>query len=233
MQDIEYANIDKLQQEHFWYRANNELVIKWLPKNKRQRILDAGCGPGGMVELLQNFGDVIGIDIHPSAIKFAKQKNINVIRANVNKLPFANMSFDLIVCLDVLYHKGVNINKAVSEFHRVLRPGGRLILRVPAFESLRGSHDEIVHTAQRFTTYDIERLIKPGFAIYKLTYFNFLLFWPIWLWRKTNSSKSSDVFLPHPIVNFILYHLLRFESKIVEWVNLPLGTSVYCLAQRL
>ena len=116
MEKQEYLNIFKNEKSHFFYRANHGLFISFARKfsgKKRIKILDAGCGTGLLAKKLKNLGNVVGVDINRLALALSKKRGVRAKLASVDKLPFKTDSFDLIVSMDVLYHKGVNDKKAL------------------------------------------------------------------------------------------------------------------------
>lgn len=236
----EYKRIEKLEEVHFWYKAMQKYVIEVLGKyiTKKVKILDAGCGTGGLSQKMMQFGEVIAMDISPTALSYAKKKKISrVIKGSIEAIPFMNDEFDIIVCLDVLYHRMVSDDtKVLSEFKRTLKPGGLLFLRVPAFEFLRGAHDEIVETRHRYTTREIgKKLTESNFQIIKISYANFILSLPLIVKRiiervYKHHSASSDTFLLPYIINEIFYDYLTLENNLLLNLNLPFGSSVVALA---
>lgn len=239
MQRSEYFNISRLENDHWWYKANREfslrLLNRYLPAKSNLNILDIGCGTGGTTVSLKKFGNVTGIDFNPVAIKLAKKYNINqLFLANVNRLRFKNNSFDLVTSFDVLYHQKVNIAQSLLEVFRVLRPGGYFLIRVPAYKFLFGGHDKVVHTAYRFNNREMEQLLKTnGFKIKRSTYFNWSLFFPALFWRTViNNHAKSDIVPVWRSLNFFLYILIKIESYLATYINFPWGTSVYSLATK-
>lgn len=247
MRREEYYRIERVEQIHFWYRAMEEMAIILVEKYSKSRnlkILDAGCGTGGMTKKLERFGDVTGVDINPVAIKYSQKKNIkNLKKASVMDLPFHNNLFDLVVSLDVLYHKMVNDDrKALSEFYRVLKPNGLVLIRVPAFEFLRGAHDIIVETRHRYTATELkEKMEYAGFNIEKITYANMLLALPLFIKRllerqplfgMMSKRGHSDTYLLTKVLNSILYWNLRVENSLLAYFNFPFGSSVICVGKK-
>lgn len=237
----EYKNIFENESSHFFYVANHSLVLsiinKYFKSRKELRILDAGCGTGLLAQKMQTFGKVIGVDISREALKFTKQRHVTAIQASVTDLPFPANSFDLVVSIDVLYHQSVeNTQKAVDEFYRVLKPTGILILKVPAYDWLRGNHDITVHTKHRFTTQEIKiKIKKAGFAPIKITYLaSFLL--PIALIKRmleritASNIIHSDVSQPNFLVNKLLVTLFAIELQVLKIINLPFGLSILSIS---
>lgn len=237
MQKSEYRNISRLENQHWWYKANREFVLSLLDKflsPKPSLILDLGCGSGGTTMALQKYGQVTGIDISSEALRFARRHFISSLRrADINHLPYPAAKFDAAVCLDVLYHKSVNTYQAIREAFRVLRPGAIFLIRVPAFSFLRGTHDAIVHGARRFTSTQVKQLVEQaGFKVLNLTYYNFFLLLPLFLYRRLNLRHKSDIRSVRPPLNFCLYRLLKFEAWWAKRTGLPWGTSVYCVCSK-
>lgn len=242
MEDSEYDNIAALEENHWWYRGmarlSDELVAREI-KEKRLKILDAGCGTGGMLRRLGRDRLSFGIDFSPLALAHTQRTtSAPLCRASITHLPFAPQSFNLITSFDVLYHQAVlNDELALQSFYRALPPQGWVLIRVPAFEALRGAHDLTVHTRHRYTAAELrQKLEHTGFKVKRLTYANFFLFLPIYCLRALQSSQhkteSSDVELPQPLVNSLLEFILRVETWLIRFVNLPFGVSLFALAQK-
>ncbi|MBI4631466.1 MAG: class I SAM-dependent methyltransferase [Chloroflexi bacterium] len=241
MDASEYDNIAQLEDAHWWYRGMAAISLDLIRSQLRApiRFLDAGCGTGGMLRRLSPFGVGFGIDFSPLALAHAHRKIPNdLCRASITQLPFTNDSFDLITSFDVLYHRAIADDQtALNEIARLLKPNGIALIRLPAFESLRGAHDQLVHTRQRYTANELrQKLNKAGFKIKRLTYANFFLFIPIYLtrtWQLSHSKKeSSDVELPSSVINSILESLLTIESLLIRYVDLPFGVSLFALAMK-
>lgn len=244
MEPDEYETIARVEDKHWWYRGMAAISLALLAPpirtlvkqtGKSARILDAGCGPGGMFKHLRSFGSPLGFDIHPLAIQFAKQE-APVVQASVERLPFKNGSFQLVTSFDVLYHLDVSDDRrALAEFCRVLEPGGLLLVRVPAFEWLRGAHDKQVHTRKRYTAIELaDRLGKAGFNLIRLTYANFFLLPLIFLRRhlQATATVTTDAELPAAPINMVLESILLLESRLISRISLPIGVSLFALARK-
>lgn len=238
----EYFNIFKNQDTHWWYRGmasiNQKLLTKNLPRKKNIKILDAGCGPGSALLYLKKFGKVTGVDISDQALRYA-EKRAPVIKGDIMNLPFKNESFDLVVCLDVLYHKWVkDEKKAISEFYRVLKKDGFLLLREPAYEWMRGNEDVVGYTRIRFSKKKVQKILKEHFNIIELTYVNFFLFPLVFLKRLPqiisirDKQAISDIFELPKSLNNILFSFLKLESMLLSFMRFPFGSSVICLAKK-
>ena len=241
MDASEYDNIAQLEDSHWWYRGMAAISLDLIRSQLRMpiRFLDAGCGTGGMLRRLSPFGVGIGIDFSPLALAHAHRKIPNdLCRASITQLPFTNYSFDLITSFDVLYHRSIADDQtALNEIARLLKPNGIVLIRVPAFESLRGAHDQLVHTRHRYTADEMRSKIqRAGLKVIRLTYANFFLFIPIYIIRALQLShskkESSDVELPSTAINNVLETLLKIESFLIRFIDLPFGVSLFALAVR-
>jgi len=242
MESSEYDNIAQLEDAHWWYcgmTAISDGLLRGAIKDSGLKILDAGCGTGGMLRRLSRLGVGIGIDFSPLALAHAHGKIPNdLCRASVTQLPFVNDAFDLITTFDVLYHRAIADDQtALDEFARLLKPGGLALIRVPAFESLRGAHDRRVHTRHRYTADEMRgKIERAGLKVVRLTYANFFLFVPIYFVRALQIARgkeeSSDVELPPTIINTLLESLLNLEALLIRFVDLPFGVSLFVLAMK-
>ncbi|TMA87886.1 MAG: methyltransferase domain-containing protein [Deltaproteobacteria bacterium] len=152
----EYDRVFRLESRHFWYRGLHALLLRSLeryaPTGVVLRILDAGCGTGGLMGRLGRRGAVTGLDLSPRALSYAAARGERqLVRGSVGQLPFREASFDLVVSADVLYHRAVVDDEgALAELRRVCRPGGFVFLNLPAHAWLAGDHDRAIHTARRY-----------------------------------------------------------------------------------
>jgi SAM-dependent methyltransferase len=202
-------------------------------------ILDAGCGTGGALGWLAEFGRPAGVDVHPLALRLAAERGrARLAQASVQALPFPADSFHLLTSFDVLYHLRVaDDRQALREFARVLRPGGWLLLRVPAHEGLRRVHDRMVHTRHRYTRAEVyEKLEAAGLRPVRVTYANALLVLPALLWRlaerRRPGAAGGDLWLPPRPLNALLAALVRAEGLWLRRFDLPVGLSVLALARK-
>lgn len=243
MQVSEYENIYKNEATHFFYVANHNIVLSLVKKylkvpRSKAKILDAGCGTGLLTKKLSRFGNVSAIDISPEAIRFSKKRGVNARLASINKIPFKASSFDLLVSMDVLYHRQVDDDKALREFYRVLKPGGILIVRVSANKNLHLLHDKHVHTRQRYTLEEISgKVQKSGFFIKKATYVNMILlplaFLKQFMESFSNANETiSGVDSQNKFMNRVLLNVLSLENALLTFMNLPFGLGAVVVSQK-
>jgi SAM-dependent methyltransferase len=230
--------------EQWWYAGQRAIATALLEPGLRgraagpSRVLDAGCGTGFNLLALSRLGRAVGIDLSADAIGFCRQRGVLAARASLLALPFDDASFDAVTSFDVLYHAWVTDDRAaVAEMARVVRPGGVLLVRVPALRALWGAHDVEVQSRHRYTRGELEALLEGGgLRVERATYCNALLF-PVLFARRTLDRllgrEGSDVgFLPAP-VEWAFKRALLVEAALVRrGVSFPIGASVVALARK-
>jgi len=206
----------------------------------RCRILDAGCGTGVNLQMLAKHGDAIGVDVSPEALKFSTKRSVGtLLNGRIERLGFHAESFGLITALDVLEHVEDD-RAAIRELHRITKPGGRLVITVPAYQSLWSEHDEALHHYRRYTRRQLrEKLTDAGFEIEKMSYFMTLFFLPIFVFRlgqrllkkRQGQAQVSYIILPKWL-NQLLVKILDIERWLLRWITLPFGVSLLCVARK-
>jgi SAM-dependent methyltransferase len=189
---------------------------------------------------LSPFGVVTGCDLAALALQFCRKRSLERLsQATVASLPFREQEFDLVTSLDVLYHQAVlDRDRAMLEFNRVLRPGGRLFLRLPAYDWLRRSHDRAVHTAHRFTAGEVRKALRAaGFDVEKLSYANTLLFPLALVERLLETTLSleperSDLQSSPTWGHRFLAKMLYAEAGWLRAHSLPWGLSVLAVGRK-
>ncbi len=245
MSPDEHDIMRAVEESYWWYQALRQHVVDSIrPQPEKFSLLDAGCGSGGMLTgLREEFpgAGLSGIDESEHAIELCRERNTGaeLVRASVHELPFPAAAFDVVLSLDVWLNEGVDDTLAAHETYRVLRPGGKLILNLAAFEFLRGAHDKAVGAVRRYTRPQVRALLEgAGFAIERLTYWNATLTPPIALvrWLSRRQLEKEEVrsdFRPLPsFVNSALARLAALELKASRHLSLPFGTSVFAVARK-
>lgn len=244
MSPEEHEIMRSVEDHYWWYRALRRHVADSIPPGFRNgKILDAGCGTGGMLQVLrEQFKDaqLTGVDASERALQLTRERNTGaeLLQANVDKLPFADETFDCILSIDVWTAASVSAERAARESSRVLQRGGCAIVNVAAFKFLRGEHDVAVDVNRRFTRGELASLLRAaGLRIERITYWNALLMPPLaiarWLSRsRMNRAPRSD-FRPLPLgTNAALREIALLELNLSRYFPLPFGTSLFAVARR-
>ena len=251
MKHEEYERMYRFEDTYWWFVARRHLITSLLetqyPRDGALQILDIGCGTGAMLDELSPFGTVVGADFSPEALQFCVTRGVgaDLTRADVRRLPFADGSFDVVTAMDIIEH--IDDDKAAScEIWRVLKPGGRLFVTVPAFPSLWSEHDEALHHHRRYTVPRLRDLFqRVGLSVDKISYTVTALFGPVWAYRQISNfadrlgakkredgeKKANLVSFSQP-VNAALLALSQWETRLVRSRSLPFGVTVVCVARK-
>ena len=245
MENIEYKTMFSVENDYWWYRGLHDLVLRHVRfasgPLQTKRILDAGCGTGRMMELLKPLGAVEGFDISPEALRFCAQRGLkNVSLRDLSTWQGDAGVFDAIVCLDVLCHDAIHDeDEIIREFHRCLKPGGVLIVNLPAFELLRRGHDRAVHTRRRYRAREtVSRYEAAGFtprrATYRLPHLLFIIVCKKLIERLLGGGKpESDLKSLPTWLNSALLWCNRIENKcIASGITFPWGVSLFIVAEK-
>src|SRR3989339_1051785 len=247
MRADEYLNIFELENEYWWYKSLRDFLLTILSANAffhdpQAFILDAGCGTGGALLCCSKVypqGKAIGMDIMPEALFYCRKRGLkSLFRGSVENLPFANNSLDAIISLDVLYHLDVKDDeKALKEAYRALKKGGKLLLHLPAFEFLKGGHDLVVHTRERYNRAKLyEKIKESGFKVTKCTY-RYAFFFPALFLKRLRDrfmreeKKDSDLKKMPDFLNRLFYFISHCENRITVNHDIPFGSSIFCIGE--
>lgn len=248
MERVEYHRMAMLEATMWWYRALHAHLlgrIGSLALPPGARLLDAGCGTGGLLARLAAMRpdfDLQGLEYDVEAATLARAKlpgrnPDNVQTGSVNAMPYPDGYFDLIVSADVLCHAAVDEAAALAEFRRCLKPGGTLLLNLPAYQWMASAHDVHVHNARRYTFGLARRhVVAAGFTAVSGGYWNSLLF-PLMLLHRLAAGKTggggSDV-KPFPAWQDRLFYAATAAERQLAGLGLrlPFGGSVWIEAKK-
>jgi len=224
---------------HWWFLGRRAVILAELARRLpagRGRLVELGCGSGGMLEALGRFGTAIGVETDPVLRARARERGLDV-RAGAlpDAIPLENGRWDAVCLFDVLEHVDEEAN-ALAACRRLLAPGGRLFVTVPAYAWLWSRHDELLGHRRRYTAGRLRRAAEEaGFAVERLTYFNTLLapaIMAVRLARAALRRPGHDLDRPAPLVNRALAACFAAEARFLGWLSPPFGISILLVARR-
>ncbi len=241
----EYEIMYRAEDRHWWYLGmtaiTRGMLDQYIGRASGLSILDAGCGTGAVMDYLADYGTPTGVDFSAEALRFCSSRQLpRICQASVTSLPFSADSFDLITSFDVLSEVGpVKDEQGLGEFLRVLKVGGHLLLRLPAYSWLHGGHhDKQVHTRKRYTKGQLGKLLRRhGFEPVKISYANTALF-PLAVVKRLSerilkpSQEGSDLTISTGFANRVFKAVLSAEAPLVRTIGLPFGLTLVALARK-
>lgn len=242
MEPAEYDKLDRLEDRMWWFAASHANLLMLARRFGASvapcRILDAGCGTGGLLAKLAAAGGastVIGLDADETACVRARAKSMRpVCRGSVDALPFLDAAFSTIVSADVLCHRDVDERQALQQFRRCLIPGGILVLNLPAYRWMLSRHDAAVYNVRRYTYHGIAELLRDaGFRVLYASYWNIVLFPLMVIARKLLPSRTaaSDVRAYSAPMEALGRAAIALERLVLQtgW-HFPFGGSLIAVA---
>ena len=243
MEGWRYEELYELEDRHWWFRGRRAVVWSLLRRAQLPacpRILDAGCGTGRNLIEFGRLGQAEGVDVSAEAVRFCHRRGLLGVRqAPLERLPFGNDHFDLILATDVIEHLDES-SRALVELRRVAASGAHLVITVPAYNWLWSQHDVSMHHRRRYTACRLQvEAISTGWQPTASSYFYTALLpavaavRTIRRWRPSQNG-ASDLTLAPAALNRVLELPSRVEAKLIDHgVRLPAGVSIgmVCRAQ--
>jgi SAM-dependent methyltransferase len=239
-----YPLMAQVEDSHWWFcsrRAIVASVISRLGLSPGAMILEPGCGTGGNFAMLGRFGEVYAMDSDLEACNFSSARKTAIVRQGQlpERVPFENVSFELVVLIDVLEHLDRD-QETLTVLSQRLKPGGWLLATVPAFPFLWSRHDATHHHQRRYVAGELRGLFeRAGFAVDYLSYYNFLLFPAIAAarllgrLRKSIPQHEHDLRNHSGVVNSFLRTVFSSERYALgRHISVPFGVSLLLIARR-
>ena len=252
MNPAEYDIMSAVEDAHWWYRGLRGMLTNSIRrtgiKAGTARVLDAGCGTGANLRLLQSELAPLwigGFDFSALALKYCREKvpDTEIVRHDIRQPFSCSAPLDLIISMDVLYVPGLEAARpGMQALADNLKSGGHLMLNLPAYNWLYSEHDRAVHTSERVTKRQVDRYVESlGLKTVLSTYRLCSLFplivaarLPSLLSRKPETGKArSDTRMPSKLANVLFSRVLAFENRMVAaGLRFPFGSSVFSVAQK-
>jgi SAM-dependent methyltransferase len=244
MRRAELAKMFELEDSYWWFVARRHLVhdllVRYRPRRAGVRVVDVGCGTGATLSMLARFGVVTGIDRSADALRYSVLRGpYELVQGRAEELPVGDGSADIVTALDVLEHIGDD-TRAVAEFARALRPGGVLLVTVPAGPALWSEHDEALDHVRRYRAAQLHRLlVEAGLEVERLSPVICALLFPVAALRlfqrlrprRKGRPRTAFIVPPRP-VNWLLTALLLLETRWLVRFDLPAGVSLMAVARK-
>ncbi len=237
MDDSELRAMLRHDEHHWWYRGRRRVLHAALDRARvpaNARLLDAGCGSGRTLDELARLGAASGIDLSPEAVAFAQRRGHADVRTGaIEGLPFEAETFDIVTCLDVIEHTPDD-RRSLAELRRVTRPGGALIVTVPAHPRLWSHHDIVNRHYRRYRARDLRAAaMDAGWGVELDTFFNSLLLAPAAAVRRLQSRRpagypaASDLELTPARLDRMLELPIAAEAAVIRaGGRVPFGLSL-------
>lgn len=239
MRADEIDKMHQLEENHWWFQGKKLLVFNALESSTipEGQYLDIGCGTGMFMREMGKERFACGLDISLQALSYCQKDGVrNLVNASCDSLPFSDNAFALISLLDIVEH-APDDRAVLKEVYRICRPGGVVLVTVPAFMLLWSSHDVANHHKRRYTRKELASLCHTsGFTLERITYTNFFIFLPVLLrrtiFKKLRSRGDSDLKAVPQILNRLLKWFYKVEAAYVRRASLPWGVSLLMMLRK-
>jgi ubiquinone/menaquinone biosynthesis C-methylase UbiE len=235
-----------LEDHHWWFQGRIQLMRRMVerhcPKdlNRKPRLLDLGCGTGLFVTEQNRNKTVFGLDFSSEALEFTRTRGVTrLVCADSQMMPFESESFDMVTAFDLIEHVERD-DALIAEAYRVLRPGGVMLVAVPAHPFLLGEHDSALHHKRRYSWNQFDRLFSPDIWLRRRMTWTFSLIYPVAALirsvrnlfpapkRPTADTRSTPVWMNRALIS---WH--RLENSWAETHDLPFGLSMLTVREKI
>jgi SAM-dependent methyltransferase len=230
---LAFQRLKSAEKNHFWFRVRRTWIFdkinKFIPPPAT--LLEVGCGTGNVCSFLATQGyDATGCEFYQEAIVLS-WPGFKSVRADANKLPFENKSFDIVGLFDVIEHLKDDVTP-LREACRVVKDSGIIVITVPAREELWSYIDERAFHKRRYSKKSLGEVIEKAYLNpLSIEYFFMSLYLPM-KWTRRKKTKTDNQFLISRYTNFLLEKYFSAERQISKLMPLPVGTSLIAVASK-
>lgn len=232
-----YTIASQIEEKHWWFRGRRAILKSVLDYFFQScpytpDILEVGCGNGGNLKLLSDYGRISAVELDNAARERAIHRGLAQIKEGwlPDNLPFEDTKFDLVAALDIIEHLD-DERRSIQVLRDRLKSKGYILITVPAYKQLWSRLDDVSHHKRRYTRKQIVSVVKDaGFDIIYSTYFNTLLFPFEAVYLETsrllNNNPYTALRIPFVPINRFLEMVFSGESLIVPYISMPFGLSI-------
>lgn len=244
MEHDEYRKMYELEDFYWWFAGRRHLVRRTLADfvaaqaGRTPRILDAGCGTGAGLDNIEPYGDVFGADAFPDALEFCRRRGKRrLLNTSLEDPGIGTGAVDIVTMLDVLEHIDDD-RAALRGLFRVLRPGGKLLLTVPAYPFLWSEHDVALHHKRRYVAAELTaRVREAGFRVLRCsglvaTFLPIIIVFRLMQKLRPHAAPASSFVVLSPPMNALFRKILVAEVELSRLVPLPCGSTIYVIAEK-
>lgn len=246
MESIEYQRMFDLEDHHWWFQGRIDLmrrmVVLHCPRvpGRIPRLLDIGCGTGLFVQEQSQDKIAFGLDFSMEALEFTRTRHVSdLVCADSQMMPFESESFDIVTAFDLIEHVERD-DTLIAEAYRVLRPGGVVLIAVPAHPFLQGGHDDALHHKRRYGWKQFDQLFDPSLWVRRRMTWTFASIYPIAVVVRSirnllpaSDSPTADTNLTPAWLNRALLQWHRLENSWAATRDLPFGLSILTVREKI
>lgn len=240
----EYRRMAAAGERHWWYDSTRQLLqqllvphLSGLAGRGDAIVLDAGGGTAATGGWMTQYAPVVLADFEPMALDVARDEHdpLRPVLADLNQLPFADDSFDVVLCVTALCHRmNPDPGQIVRDFARITRPGGLVCLMEPGGKRLWRGHDEVTHTGRRFSVGELSTMAtSAGLTVERSTgAYSFLVPPAAVLGLIERGAPKSDVGRNESGLGGTFGVLARAERRVLRRFDAPIGLSAIAVARK-
>jgi SAM-dependent methyltransferase len=236
-----YQLHESLEDRYWWFVAKNSILMhvarRLVPPSRQRRAADIGCGTGGLLARLHEHYDSCGVEMQATARDACARRGLTAHPGSLpDDIPLPPHAFDLVIATEVLEHVERD-TEAAKSLARLLKPGGVLLVTVPAHQWMWTVHDEMNHHFRRYSKTGLRRVIEGADLHISWLSFQMVALFPVMAAgrlasRARGKRKDANIRLLPEVINTPLRWMFEAEKWVLPLVPSPVGSSLICAAKR-